>query len=31
MNQNRLYANIAILVVALVVIANTLFVVDQRE
>ena len=31
MNQNRLYANIAILVVALVVISNTLFVVDQRE
>ena len=31
MNQNRLYANIAIVVVALVVIANTLFVVDQRE
>jgi len=31
MNQNRLFANIALAIGALVVISNTLFVVDQRE
>jgi modulator of FtsH protease HflC len=31
MNQNRLFANIALVIAALVVISNTLFVVDQRE